>query len=77
MFSRISRAPSFFSVIGDELERGTAFAAVRRFGSGVFRGRPLIGPPPALESLFIAFPGIVGQSYSVEGSGWSDIFVLV
>ena len=40
----------------DELRPGTAFGALRRFGSGVFRRRPLIGLPPALERFFIAFP---------------------
>ena len=34
----------------------TAFGALRRFGSGVLRRRPLIGSPPALERLFIASP---------------------
>jgi hypothetical protein len=38
------------------LERATAFGALRRFGSGVFRRRPLIGSPPVLERLFIASP---------------------
>ena len=45
------------------------FGALRRFGSGVFRRRPLI-VPPALERLFIASPvaqGIAaGQWTTVE-----------
>ena len=40
----------------DDLERGTGLGALLRFGSGVFRRRPLIAAPPALERLFIASP---------------------
>ena len=54
--SRPSRATSVSSPVGDELEPATAFGALRRFGFGVFRRRPLIGPPPVLERLFIACP---------------------
>jgi hypothetical protein len=38
------------------LEAAAAFGALRRFGSGIFRRRALIGSPPALERLFIASP---------------------
>ena len=57
--SRVSRATSVSSPGGDDLddlERGTALGALLRFGSGVFRRRPLIAAPPALERLFIASP---------------------
>jgi hypothetical protein len=40
----------------DELERTRTFSELRRFGSDVFRRRPLIGSPPALERFFIEFP---------------------
>ena len=41
--SQANQPTSVYSRVGDELERGTAFGALRRFGSGVFRRRSLIG----------------------------------
>jgi hypothetical protein len=38
------------------MERATALGELRRVGFGVLGRRPLIGLPPALERLFIAFP---------------------
>src|SRR6516225_7180127 len=47
---RVSRATSVSWRPTAELERAVgAFGALRRFGSGVFGRRPLIGSPPALE----------------------------
>ena len=40
--SRVSRATSASSLGADELERATVFGALRRFGSGAFRRRPLM-----------------------------------
>src|SRR5271170_4129549 len=67
-----SRATSVSLPTEDEMERATAFGALLRFGFGVFRRRPLIASPPALERGFIAYPvgsreGIVaGQSARQE-----------
>ena len=52
--SQVSRMSSVSSVAGDTLERAWTSCALRRFGSGVLRRRPLIGPPPVLERIFIA-----------------------
>ena len=54
--SRVRRVTSVSLPAVDELERATAFGALRRFRSGVLRRRPLTGSPPALERRFIASP---------------------
>ena len=64
--SRVSSATSVSSPGGDALERGTAVGASLRFGSGVFRRRPLICSPPALERLFVAFP--VGRKHPTRAA---------
>ncbi len=71
--SRASRTTSVSSPAEDELERGTAFGALRRFGPGALRRRPLIVSPPALERRFIASPrrlsGNRSRSKAYPGSG--------
>src|SRR6516225_11816154 len=69
--SRVSRATSISLPAADEPSCATAIGTLRRFGSGVFRRRPLVGSPPALERLFIGSPralrGIVaGQRPTLE-----------
>ena len=44
------------STADDALKAAGAFGALRRFGSGVFRRRPLTCPPLTLERLFIGYP---------------------
>ena len=74
--SRVRLAASPSSAV-DELRRGTALGALRRFGSGVLRRRPLIGSLPALERLFIA--STVGQRHRTRTTTQtkSGLFVLL
>ena len=68
--SRVSRATSVSSVssvAGSNLERAWTFGTLRRFGSRVFRRRPLIVWPPALERLFIGSP--CAQRSILAGTG--------
>jgi len=60
---RVSLAASLSALLGDELERVTAFGRVQRFGSGVFRRRPLVGSPPALERLSIGSPWALEHAF--------------
>src|SRR6516165_10950215 len=66
--SRVRLAASFSSAV-NELRRATAFGALRRFGSGVFRRRR---SPPDLDRLFIA--SLVSRSMARAESG---LFVFV
>ena len=75
--SRVSRATSVSSPGGDDLERGTAFGALRRFGPGVFRRRPSIGSPPVLERLFIATPWAQGYRSPSKARAGSRLVVFV
>ena len=59
--SRVSRATSVSSAAGKNWDV-YAFGALRRFGSGVFRRRPLVGSPTVLERRFIASPVGSGAS---------------